>query len=407
MTEKETRKRLIGTKQDMRKAAKAHKLAKSKKKNGNSSSNKEADEDFAADGVTVAFASVAADSAGGVVVDDSSSASGGGGNGGGGGEGEGLSSDGAGGGGGPKGDIGGEARGVSDEDEDDKKEAKKNEDEKEAEAAEKKLKKKNKKKAAKNRPAVDRDSDDDSDGSDSDSNELGFHDSEAAKDGDDDGDDGGGGADAEKTTTALALVGMVEVLWNGRTQRVCFPMPVQARMLTDKTKHLFMDKARLFTTDKRLELMFGSTDLFVAEMDWVHTLAHKSRVYRLIGRHLDNLKLGMYSLAVLLNINVLMSPPSLAKPLDALINNLSTLKDSERASLFLTFALGALNFAGYLSTFDRKTCRRCQPVMLPICIVFKFSYVHFHCFIWPIDDDKNSTIAEISALTPPVLPHVS
>mmetsp|Transcript_1238 Transcript_1238/g.2394 ORF Transcript_1238/g.2394 Transcript_1238/m.2394 type:complete len:1459 (+) Transcript_1238:3-4379(+) len=152
-----------------------------------------------------------------------------------------------------------------------------------------------------------------------------------------------------ETHDLLDLVGMVEVAWDGKTQRVCFPMPLQARMLTGKSKSLFLDKTRLFNTDKRLELMFGSTDLFIAEMNWVYTLSNRSRLYRLIGRHLDNIKLGMYSLAVLLNINVLLSAQSISEPLKAIMEPAySKLQHNEQASLTLTFILGAINFFGYL-----------------------------------------------------------
>jgi hypothetical protein len=161
------------------------------------------------------------------------------------------------------------------------------------------------------------------------------------------------------------LIGMVEVAWEGKTQREFFPKPAEAFYLTTTTKRLFMDKARLLTTDKRLELMFGSTDLFIAEMDWVHTLANTSRLYRLIGRNLNNLKLVMYSLVVLLNINVLMSPPSLARPFDSLWNDsqFENLKRNERVSLFLTFGLGALNFVGY---FGESVCQ--QVYLFCICL---------------------------------------
>jgi len=145
------------------------------------------------------------------------------------------------------------------------------------------------------------------------------------------------------------LVGSVEVMWRGKVQRVCFPMPRQAHTLTAKTKRTFLDKTRLGTTSKRLELLFGSTDLFIAEMNWVHKISEESKLYRWIGTHLDSLRTLMYSLVVLLNVNVLLSPPSLSKPFKSLFGpgNYAALQSNERVSLALTFVLGGINFAGY------------------------------------------------------------
>jgi hypothetical protein len=181
-------------------------------------------------------------------------------------------------------------------------------------------------------------------------------DSDSESDMSSDGEDNAFSEFDAKAQARRQLVGVVEVAIDGKTQRVCFPMPLQACMLTDKTKQTFLNNARLFTTDKRLELLFGSTDLFIAEMNWVHILAQYSPTYRVIGRHLNNLKMLMYALVILLNINVLMSPPSLSKPIDALFSSkYDDLKSHERASLNLTFGLGALNFIGYFGKFQGLT----------------------------------------------------
>jgi hypothetical protein len=90
-------------------------------------------------------------------------------------------------------------------------------------------------------------------------------------------------------------------------------------------------------------------------MNWVYTLAQHSRMYRLIGRNLSSLKLFMYSLVVLLNLNVLMSPPALSRPLDAIFEpKFSQLTSNERVSLVLTFCLGILNFAGYFGEEETR-----------------------------------------------------
>jgi hypothetical protein len=182
------------------------------------------------------------------------------------------------------------------------------------------------------------------------------------------GRNGGSGeqeVDNKEDAKALAkreLVGMVEVAWRGKTQRVCFPMPLEAHNLTEKTKRTFLDKTRLYTTDKRLELLFQSSDLFIAEMDWVYSLAERSRMYRVIGRYFGSLRLLMYSLVVLLNVNVLMSPPSLSHPIHAMFGdgNYAALDSNERLSLLITFSLGLLNFVGYFGELiyfkDKTVC---------------------------------------------------
>jgi len=169
--------------------------------------------------------------------------------------------------------------------------------------------------------------------------------SDVEEDSSDDGDDNKefGGVCAE-TIVARKLVGTVEVSWEGRLSRVCFPIPHQSHMLTQKTKLAFLNKTRLFTMEKRLEIMFDSTDLFIAEMCWVQFFSEYSTLYRIIGQHLTTLQLGIYSLVVLLNVNVLMSPPALGKPLKAAWVDHSIL---EEPSLFFTFLLGALTLIGY------------------------------------------------------------
>jgi len=50
---------------------------------------------------------------------------------------------------------------------------------------------------------------------------------------------------AESISTCR-LVGTVEVAWEGKTQLICFPMPLQASMLTAKTKEIFLYRTRLY-----------------------------------------------------------------------------------------------------------------------------------------------------------------
>jgi hypothetical protein len=56
----------------------------------------------------------------------------------------------------------------------------------------------------------------------------------------------------------------------------------------------------------------------------------------------------MYALVVLLNLNVLMSSKALESPFYAFFDRFDELSGGERTSLYITMALGATNFLGYL-----------------------------------------------------------
>jgi hypothetical protein len=144
------------------------------------------------------------------------------------------------------------------------------------------------------------------------------------------------------------LIGVIEVAWEGKVHRTCFPLPLESRYLTEKTKDLFMHKARLHTTERRMGMMFDNTDIFVAEMEWVRVLSERFVTYRFIENNLDAIKDGMYALAVLLNLNVLMSPPELNKPFENYFVDSDKLDSNLLTSLRITFALGFVNFLGYL-----------------------------------------------------------
>jgi len=154
----------------------------------------------------------------------------------------------------------------------------------------------------------------------------------------------------EDVTSALSrkpLIGVIEIAWDRRVHRTCFPLPLESRYLTAKTKEAFLAKARLLTTERRMAMMFGLTDIFVAEMEWVRVLSERFWLYRLIGNNLDGIKAVMYALAVLLNLNVLMSPPELNKPFENYFVDGNNLSASLLMSLRITFILGFFNFLGY------------------------------------------------------------
>ena len=54
-----------------------------------------------------------------------------------------------------------------------------------------------------------------------------------------------------------SLIGVVEVAWLGAVHRTAFPLPMEARHLTEHTKTNFLRKARLLTTEKRVQSLVG------------------------------------------------------------------------------------------------------------------------------------------------------
>ena len=172
------------------------------------------------------------------------------------------------------------------------------------------------------------------------------------------GKDGNGNLPTDNSgEAAKPLIGVVEVLFQGRIERTCFPVPVEIQYLTDQTKDVFLDQVRLQTQEARLKLLIEEKDVFMAEMEHVHSLSVQSPLYRLVKRKFYQLKTLCYSAVILLNINVLMSPPSLKRPYELISSgNYKALSDSERNSLGITVVLGTLNFFGY--------CTSCAPLKI-------------------------------------------
>ena len=78
-------------------------------------------------------------------------------------------------------------------------------------------------------------------------------------------------------------------------------------------------------------------------------MSQKYWPYRLVHKYFVQVKAFFYALVVLLNLNVLMSPPSLSRPFYALFNTSyrRELSYHEAFSLFIIFALGIANLLGY------------------------------------------------------------
>ena len=155
------------------------------------------------------------------------------------------------------------------------------------------------------------------------------------------------------------LIGMVEIAWRGSSRRVAFPLPIEHHYLTPSTRTEFLNRVLLETVEKRLLLMFREMDIFVHEMKWVRLVSERSKFYRQLKKQFQSIQSLVYALVVLLNLNVLMSSPSVAHPISAAFFNNNDgdgknkeeeeepLEQSAKLSLAITFVLGTLSLVGY------------------------------------------------------------
>ena len=158
------------------------------------------------------------------------------------------------------------------------------------------------------------------------------------------------GVSAAEEEEEESMIGIVEVFWKGKVEVVCFPMPFQMKYLSDKTKNAFLNDVDLSTSDKRVTALLDSVDGFMNEMEMIYHKAEQSSTFRFLNKNLPPFKVGIYFVVVLLNLNVVMSPSALEKPMQALLDDFSgdlTLNGYERVSLFVTMALNLIVTLGY------------------------------------------------------------
>lgn len=95
--------------------------------------------------------------------------------------------------------------------------------------------------------------------------------------------------------------------------------------------------------------MFSNVDMFVSEMVWVQTLSEKFKWYRFMNKHFSTVKAVIYANNMLLNLNVLMSPPEIDRPFEQYFSSYSSLSEGNRASLRVTFLLGIINLIFFIA----------------------------------------------------------
>ena len=89
------------------------------------------------------------------------------------------------------------------------------------------------------------------------------------------------------------LVGTVEVAWNGKIERVCFPLPLEAKYLSEKSKKRFLQEVDLSTCDKRMAALVASVEGHVGEMEYLFQKAEQSPVFRFLHKFMPPFKTGL------------------------------------------------------------------------------------------------------------------
>jgi hypothetical protein len=163
----------------------------------------------------------------------------------------------------------------------------------------------------------------------------------AAAGGDDDGDE-----DNDKDP----LLATIEISWNGKIERQVFPLPLEASCLTDDMKEEFQNGADLSSSEIRMKELLAQAPQFITSMEHVYQVTMTSRLASFLHAHKTNFSKLMYAFVVVLNLNVLMSPQSLSKPLVSAVRHVRDVEELSEGDLFslgITLVLGAFQFLGY------------------------------------------------------------
>jgi len=103
-------------------------------------------------------------------------------------------------------------------------------------------------------------------------------------------------------------VARIEVAWHGgHVESVSFHLPREAPFLSEATKHKHMMSVDLTTAEERMKQTFKKCDEFSAEMSRVCLLSERfPNTYGFVNEHYSTVRWLVYSLVVLLNLNLLM-----------------------------------------------------------------------------------------------------
>lgn len=158
------------------------------------------------------------------------------------------------------------------------------------------------------------------------------------------------------------LLSRVEVAWRGRVEAVVFPLPQEASYLPQSLVTSFLLTVDLTSAESRVAELLQAAPAFIANMKHVYACSQQYKLYTFLHRNVTSIKLVMYAFVVLLNLNVLMSPPSIRNSFGAawdLLSGASTLTGREVTGLGITLFLGCVNFLGYFVIMVRPIALLC------------------------------------------------
>lgn len=86
------------------------------------------------------------------------------------------------------------------------------------------------------------------------------------------------------------LLGACEIAWQGKIERTVFPLPMEFKYLTPKTKKDFMEGVPLDTADIRMTELIKQSPVLEAEMKLVHEKSVESWYYQFLTNYLSEIK---------------------------------------------------------------------------------------------------------------------
>jgi hypothetical protein len=157
---------------------------------------------------------------------------------------------------------------------------------------------------------------------------------------------------SEKADLMEREVRVIEVVWHNRIESTSFSVPEDCSYLSIKTSEEFLKNADLSTSEKRMKQLIGHAPVFMAEMEQIFAMSQYSRVYAFINQNIIEIKWSMYSLVVLLNLNIVMasygkgSPDGYESITDAVLEG--NVQNKYKNSLNISIVLAVFNLMGYV-----------------------------------------------------------
>ena len=103
------------------------------------------------------------------------------------------------------------------------------------------------------------------------------------------------------------LLGEVDVRWRGRVERVFFELPVWAGSLTTVARQRFEQNVDLTSAETRMRQLFEDGEGIIREARYLYRIEQLSKLFRIINKRYIPLKYRLYSLALILNLHLMLS----------------------------------------------------------------------------------------------------